>query len=407
VKVRLHNLGLFAAALATALSTTASAETLAYEGFGYQSTSLHLQTGGLGFAGPWNSDLLVQPDGLVPTSFPVSPTPGYAYNDRVYHLGGRSGSRSLDQAAWMNLGGPDTLFVSFLFKRYNTGDPFDVLDCGIEFRSGSSVAMYIGGVNNDTTFGARVYPHGGNGGDILNGRVYFIVARIKTDPRPGVFQYRVYGPGETVAASDADVDAANDWTEFDLYGSSFTFTSTAIIDSIRLKGSASYSIDEFRIGTDWYSVTHATVPRFGTVSGRITRQGYVGTSEFQAMLEFRDANTGQQLFTRSVQLSPSGDYDVEWVREGEYQLSVKLPNWLRSTLPAVLVTESGAAADFVLINGDADGSNVVDILDLNLVLANFGWQGTQGGSGDLDWDGQVALADLNLILTNFGLVGDD
>ncbi len=407
MKVRLHNLALSAIALVTVLSTTASADTLAYEGFGYLSTSLQGQAGGLGFAGPWNSDLLVQPDALVPTSFPVTATPGYAYNERVYHLGGRSGSRDLDQAAWMDLGGPQTLFVSFLFKRYNTGDPFDVLDCGIEFLSGGSVAMYIGGVNNDTTFGARVYPHGGTGGDILNGRVYFIVARIKTSPRPGVFQYRVYGPGETVAASDADVDAENDWTEFDLYGPSFTFTSTAIIDSIRLKGSASYSIDEFRIGTDWYSVTHAPVPRFGTVGGRITRQGYVGSSGFQTDLAFRDPTTGQQLFTRAVQASPSGDYSVEWIPEGEYQLSVKLPNWLRATLPTVVVTESGATADFALTNGDADGSNTVDILDLNLVLANFGEQGTEGRPGDLDGDGQVALADLNLTLTSFGLVGDD
>lgn len=407
MKARLHHLALCAAALSPALWTTASADTLAYEGFGYPSTSLQGQAGGLGFAGPWSSDLLLQPGALVPTSFPVIPSSGYAYNEKVYHLGGRSGSRNLDQAAWMDLGGPQTLFVSFLFKRYNTGDPFDVLDCGIEFRSGGSVAMYIGGVNNDTTFGARVYPHGGNGGDILNGRVYFIVARIKTFPRPGVFQYRVYGPDETVAASDADVDAANDWTEFDLYGPSFTFTSTAVIDSIRLKGSASYSIDEFRIGTDWYSVTHAPVPSFGTVSGRITRQGYAGSSGFQTVLAFRDANTGQPLFTRSVQASPSGDYSADWIPEGEYQVSVKLPNWLRSTLPSVVVTESGATADFVLTNGDADGSNVVDLLDLNLILANFGAQGSAGLLGDLDWNGQVALADLNLTLTSFGLVGDE
>ena len=47
--------------------------------------------------------------------------------------------------------------------------------------------------------------------------------------------------------------------------------------------------------------------------------------------------------------------------------------------------------------GDANGDLIVDLQDLNLVLANFG----EGPKGDVNEDGIVDLADLNLVLANF------
>lgn len=52
--------------------------------------------------------------------------------------------------------------------------------------------------------------------------------------------------------------------------------------------------------------------------------------------------------------------------------------------------------------GDADGSGVVDLADLNLVLFNFGSTVLNGTNGDVNSDGGVDLADLNLVLFNFG-----
>jgi len=49
--------------------------------------------------------------------------------------------------------------------------------------------------------------------------------------------------------------------------------------------------------------------------------------------------------------------------------------------------------------GDASGDGMVDLADLNLVLANFG---TANSAGDANGDGTVDLADLNLVLGNFG-----
>lgn len=50
-------------------------------------------------------------------------------------------------------------------------------------------------------------------------------------------------------------------------------------------------------------------------------------------------------------------------------------------------------------DGDATGDNIVDLADLNLVLANFGEATSEG---DVTGDDLVDLADLNLVLANFG-----
>lgn len=57
----------------------------------------------------------------------------------------------------------------------------------------------------------------------------------------------------------------------------------------------------------------------------------------------------------------------------------------------------------VFVPGDVTGDGVVNLADLNLVLANFG-QVAGGGviGGDANCDGVVNLTDLNLVLANFG-----
>lgn len=51
--------------------------------------------------------------------------------------------------------------------------------------------------------------------------------------------------------------------------------------------------------------------------------------------------------------------------------------------------------------GDANGDRVVDFLDLNIVLSDFGLVGP-GLAGDLDGDGDCDFIDLNIVLSAFG-----
>lgn len=53
--------------------------------------------------------------------------------------------------------------------------------------------------------------------------------------------------------------------------------------------------------------------------------------------------------------------------------------------------------------GDANGDNVVDCLDLNIVLSDFGQTAAPGAlQGDLDDDGDCDFVDLNIVLSAFG-----
>ncbi len=53
--------------------------------------------------------------------------------------------------------------------------------------------------------------------------------------------------------------------------------------------------------------------------------------------------------------------------------------------------------------GDANGDNVVDFLDLNIVLSDFGQMVYPGMGGDLNGDGGVDFLDLNIVLSFFGV----
>lgn len=73
-------------------------------------------------------------------------------------------------------------------------------------------------------------------------------------------------------------------------------------------------------------------------------------------------------------------------------------------------TFTGAGQSTVMVGaapcpGDANGDNVVNFSDLNLVISNFGATGAPGTvPGDVTGDGVVNFADLNLVISNFGNV---
>ena len=93
-------------------------------------------------------------------------------------------------------------------------------------------------------------------------------------------------------------------------------------------------------------------------------------------------------------------HSVPSVVSGVYDLALKHSNWLRQVLASQNVN-GPTVANFSLINGDATYDNVVDMLDLNTVLAAFGTT----GSADLNRDGMVDILEINIVLFNFGLAG--
>lgn len=77
----------------------------------------------------------------------------------------------------------------------------------------------------------------------------------------------------------------------------------------------------------------------------------------------------------------------------------------QSNLREILLGAPDINGDFVpdtCCVGNANGDTVVDIDDLNVILAAFGTSVTPGTNGDLTGEGMVDIDDLNLVLSNFG-----
>jgi hypothetical protein len=66
------------------------------------------------------------------------------------------------------------------------------------------------------------------------------------------------------------------------------------------------------------------------------------------------------------------------------------------------LTLTGPACDPGAIPGDLNGDGRVDLVDLGILLADFGCQPPGPCPGDVDGDGDTDLADLGILLANFG-----
>lgn len=143
----------------------------------------------------------------------------------------------------------------------------------------------------------------------------------------------------------------------------------------------------------------------GGLRGTVRIEDYVGDStRVPITIELRRQGGGSEP-TRVVFLDSDGSFRFEPVPAGTYDLAFRGPTWLRKVMAGVEIQggEFTEVSPVVLLNGDANGDNVVDDSDLALVLLNFGLFLMPG---DLDGNEVVNDADLALVLRNYGLQGD-
>jgi hypothetical protein len=88
--------------------------------------------------------------------------------------------------------------------------------------------------------------------------------------------------------------------------------------------------------------------------------------------------------------------------EGQLELTIRHPGYL----DVVAVVKAGAAAldmgEIVLLGGDMNGDNRVDILDVSYIGSRFG---TADARADVNGDGTVDILDLSVVGANFGRTG--
>lgn len=79
------------------------------------------------------------------------------------------------------------------------------------------------------------------------------------------------------------------------------------------------------------------------------------------------------------------------------------PEYEAGQLLGVGRIDIGAAVASGPIPGDVNDNDQVNVVDLVLLLTNFGRSGASRAQGDLDGDGFVGLSDLSILLDHFGL----
>jgi hypothetical protein len=144
----------------------------------------------------------------------------------------------------------------------------------------------------------------------------------------------------------------------------------------------------------------------GMVSGHVTLQGAVNHS---SLITFELSSPG---WTDTVQVmtGTDGRYDLNDVAPGTYEISAKGSKWLRAKVAGVVVLPGTTTSqDFYLIGGDANDSNSVNVLDLNILKGTYGKAAGQLGydaRADFNNSDSVNVLDLNILKSNYGKMGD-
>jgi hypothetical protein len=173
-----------------------------------------------------------------------------------------------------------------------------------------------------------------------------------------------------------------------------------------------------RWGVD--NIKYGVVDMSGMISGLVTLQNCTNHSG-QITFEIRspgttaiavDANNDEDPAGIGTQVTTedTGAYTLQGIPPGTYDLTAKGSKWLRKKVNDVEVSTGGnTVVDFLsLKGGDANDTNSVNILDLNILKASYGKSDTQPGydaRADFNKSDSVNILDLNILKANYGQSG--
>lgn len=143
------------------------------------------------------------------------------------------------------------------------------------------------------------------------------------------------------------------------------------------------------------------------VSGRITLQG--GVNQEQSLtFEFR-SKSGEPTFQRVVTLNPNRTFSLSGIPRDTYNVWIKGARWLAALLPVDAHDGDVTNVQTVLLAGDANNDNSVDVFDLDVLIQAFdslpGDTNWNPGA-DLNTDDAADVLDLDLLIRNFDRMGE-
>ncbi|MCW5943171.1 MAG: hypothetical protein KIS66_13130 [Fimbriimonadaceae bacterium] len=125
-------------------------------------------------------------------------------------------------------------------------------------------------------------------------------------------------------------------------------------------------------------------------------------------VRFREPGTTTTFETLEVTPGPDGGFALRAPRETAFDVAVKASHWLRRTArwdPSVPERE----LSFLLVNGDVNGDNTVNIADflgLRMAFGSSRGSATWNPMADLNEDGSVGIADFLILRRNLGSSGE-
>jgi hypothetical protein len=143
-----------------------------------------------------------------------------------------------------------------------------------------------------------------------------------------------------------------------------------------------------------------------TLQGRVALEHYNGNpAQVTGTLQTLLPNSPTVVEEWSISLTSTGEFTVQPLRPGTYDVAIKGRHFLRRVVRNVSLSDGQTTQiQVTLINGDVNDDNRIDDSDLLAVLFAFG---TQGASpADITGDGRVDDSDLLVVLFNFGQVGE-
>ena len=155
----------------------------------------------------------------------------------------------------------------------------------------------------------------------------------------------------------------------------------------------------------------ASESSFLTVSGRVRLLDYTPAG---VPIEFVQMDLrGIQVEQRELPLELDGDwghYTFPTFQSGPVRVWTKGEHWLAQQTNQFLVAPgSTTGVDFMLLNGDADGNNMVDSDDFDALVSGFGASpGSPNYAEPIDFNesGLIDSDDFDILVANFGNAGD-
>lgn len=223
------------------------------------------------------------------------------------------------------------------------------------------------------------------------------------------------GPGSISTGTVTVSQVSGSGTNVTLSGGSGIVTIPSSVTIGAGQTSASFPITA--VGTGTATVTaglptgqtasgNITVASGTTVSGTISLNGRASLVGEELTIQVRQAGTSTVLASYNVVIASGNAYSFVTSLSGTHDLSAKFRTSLRKKLAGVAL---GAGRDFVLINGDVNGDDTVNIADFLALRAAFGSSPASANwnrNADLNGDGSVNVSDFLILRAGFGKSGD-